>query len=366
MFKKNSASNTSSGDLAAYCRSVFNEQIQLLKIRKKVHLIPIAVPFSLLNGFTLCLGIRRKTVQLVLINLWPFRFSTKKSLALQNFFLSSVVAHELFHIKIIQDWETGKTEDFQILFSEWAVDHCHERFFPNQLVRRYLSFKEASALRKKRYAVSPIELLCFQYGFQQAFHYCEKSFDEQDLHLSRTILDSIEFINHHLEIDYFSSRQAYNRFTHSLYRLGRSSLQHPDRLKSFPQFSLLFSPKGILKSPVQIFLQRTEQNAGFIDAVLIRLFIALSISWEEIFQQYPAFYQHICKLSNDYCSQAILYIKDMKLGEVFLHRSILQDNAAMLIKNVNILNKLMDEYHIPRTAGSLLPLYYFDDFTKNR
>lgn len=74
----------------------------------------------------------------------------------------------------------------------------------------------------------------------------------------------------------------------------------------------------------------------------------------------------MCRLANIYCSEAVNYLKNIVSGEVFLSKSVLQDNAAMLIKNVNTLNELMSLYHMPRTSGSVLPLFYSDDFTKQR
>ena len=38
----------------------------------------------------------------------------------------------------------------------------------------------------------------------------------------------------------------------------------------------------------------------------------------------------------------------------------------MLVKNTASINKLMNTYQIPRINGSVIPLYYSDDFAKPR
>ena len=101
-----------------------------------------------------------------------------------------------------------------------------------------------------------------------------------------------------------------------------------------------------------------------IDEILIRLFISLSIDWTSIFATHTDFYNHIAALANNYCEKTVYYLKNISLGEVFLHKDILQDNAAMLIKNVHILNKLMNKYGMNHTSGSVLPVYYMDDFAR--
>lgn len=122
----------------------------------------------------------------------------------------------------------------------------------------------------------------------------------------------------------------------------------------------------MLKSPAKIYAEQTEENKQLADNILIRLFITMEFDWTQLFAEHKALYDHIAVLANDYCSKTVDYLKNITLGEVFLHKDILQDNAAMLIKNTNTLNKRMDKYGMAHTTGSVLPVYYLDDFSRQR
>lgn len=347
-----------------YASVLFNTLLGTLNITRKVRVLTIRIPFCSVNGFTVSFGRKNRLSDLVIINISPYVANSGLTPQMARFFLHSVIAHELKHIQILQDWYTGVSTDFRILFSQWALDHVRTRFQPDCIIRHYLSYKGASVLRRKRYDVSSMELCCFQYGFQEAMRALGSTLDDEDKTLAQTILDSIVFVNQYLEIDYFSSKQAYNRFTHTLYYLQKYVRKYPQQIKNYPQLACVFSPNGLLKTPNLLFSERTEDNSSFIDDVLIRMFITMSFDWQSIFAHNTDLYHHMGILANQYCNDSISYLKHTQLGEVFLHQDILQDNAAMLIKNVNTLNQLMTLYRIPRTAGSVLPLYYSDDFTK--
>ena len=348
-----------------YTREViFHELQKKLEIKRKMLFIPLPIPFLQINGFTLSLGQKNKAINIVIINLWPYRKSAKNSICMSCFYLYSVVAHELKHVKIIQDWYEGKRADYDILFSEWVLRHIYEGFFLDRIIRFYLLSKDTSAIKRKIHTVSPIELKCYRYGFSESYKRFSHMLDENEKNIAKTIVESIEFIDKYMEIDYFSSRQAYNRFTHTLQIMNRTVLRSPEKIVKYPILSHIFDSNGLIKSPVQLYAERKLDNAEMIDKILIRMFITMSYNWKSIFEHNVSLFNHICDLSNKYCNDAIDYIKNCKVGEVFLNQSILQDNAAMMIKNVNVLNKLMDVYKIPRTSGTLMPLYYLDDFTK--
>ena len=77
-----------------------------------------------------------------------------------------------------------------------------------------------------------------------------------------------------------------------------------------------------------------------------------------MFRKSPGLRNHLEELANRYCRSTIDYLKDSAIGRVFLDEAILQDNAAMLAKNVDRLNKLMVQYNMAHTEGSIIPLYY--------
>lgn len=361
---KLSPNKSSLASYKKYCYAVFEELRESLKIRRKVRLISIPIPFSSFNGFAISAGKQNKSFDVVFVNLWPYLRSRKGSQTMPLFYLYSVVAHELKHIKILQDWYDGINCEFDVLFSQWTLNHFLSGFFVERMARNYLLFRGASELKKRRYDVSPIELLCYQFGFQEAFIHFSDLFDSHELELAQTIIDSINFIVQHFEIDYFSGRQAYNRFTHTFYYLARFVQRHPKHIERCPQLSFIFNAEGLIKSPELIFAERTDENARLIDRILIRMFITTSLDWGAMFKSNPDLHHHINALSNTYCAEAVDYLKNTKLGEVFLHQSVLQDNAAMLIKNVHTLNQLMDTHCMNRTSGSLIPMYYSDDFTQ--
>lgn len=344
-----------------HCKSVFLKLKEKLDISGKVNLITLSIPFSSANGFTLSIGKKDNAFYFVVLNLAPFKKKYRTSSTLAHFFLYSVIAHELKHIKILEEWYNGELNETGVLFSEWALYHLGNGLFLDRVIRSYLAFRETSSFRKKRYDVSPIELLCYNFGFQEAYSIYSNQFSEDELNIVSTIVDSIDFINRHIEIDYFSSKQAYNRFTHSIYYLQRLIRRYPEKISRFPQLQFLFSNIGLIKSPEELFGQRNNKNKELIDYVLIRMFITMSYDWSNTFEKSPKLYDHIATLSNQYCMEAIHYLKNISIGEVLLNRSILHDNAAMLIMNVNTINNLMVKYNIPHTSGSVIPLYFMDN-----
>lgn len=351
-------------ELRNRCRQIYLQLRESMKITRKICLLPLYIPFSEINGLTVTIGAKNKSVDLIIVNLRPYQNSHNQTLAMTSFFLHSVIAHELKHIQLMEEWYSGRTNEFSILFSEWAQKHICKGILRIQPIRSYLALKGASTLRKQRYAVSPIELICYRYGFQEAFNQQSSFLNAKEVEIAKTILESIEFINQHLEIDYYNTKQAYNRFTHSLHLLNQAVKRRPKQLSAYPQLYCIFTPDGLIKSPIQVFSERTESNRDLIDQILIRMFITLSFDWDTIFQAEKKLFHHICILANQYCAETIHYLKHMVIGEVFLSKSVLQDNAAMLIKNTATLNNLMNTYHIPHTTGSVLPLYYSDEFTK--
>lgn len=358
-------SNHTVPSLIKYSYSIFRYLHRSLGITQKVYLFPLLVPFSNTNGFTVSIGRKNHSMDIICVNLWPFRKTPKTTTAMTSFYLFSVIAHELQHIRILQDWYAGKTNDFGVIFSEWAVAHLRRKEIFGRLVHFYFSAKGTSSLRKRRYDVSPVELICYQYGFQTSYNYHEHLLSSQELNIAKTILRSIEFINQHIEIDYYTSKQAYNRFTHAIYYIQKALYHHPEYIHNYPQLTCIFSQNGFLKSPTQIFAERNPQNEYLCDQILIRMFISLSFDWQNIFQNNFQLYNHMCRLVNNYCTDSINFLKDIIVGRVFLSESILQDNAAMRIKNVTTLNQLILTYHMPRTSGSVFPLYYSDDFTNS-
>lgn len=171
--------------LIKYCRNSFQSLRQSMKISRKVYLITLMIPFSETNGFTVSVGHKNRALDFVFINLWPFR-KKELSATMASFYLFSVVAHELKHVQILEEWYEGKTDTFGVLFSEWAVKHVGGEGFFNTIIRFYFSSKGTSQLRKKRYDVSPIELICYHFGFQKSFDYYAHLLSQQELEIVST------------------------------------------------------------------------------------------------------------------------------------------------------------------------------------
>lgn len=81
------------------------------------------------------------------------------------------------------------------------------------------------------------------------------------------------------------------------------------------------------------------------------------MDWKSAFENSPELHKHIESLSNEYCRRSIEFMKNIHVGEVFLSKDLLQDNAAMLIRNTDKLNKLMQRFNMEHTTGSLIPLF---------
>lgn len=212
-------------------------------------------------------------------------------------------------------------------------------------------------LKEIRRITSLNELVCTQVGFQRAYDMLKELLSTEEKQAISMIMQSVDFLCSHLEISYKKSLQPYNLFAQSILGIQNRLKRDIQLLDNFPQLKYIVNVNGKIFSPEEWYQYENGAAPDFCDAMLIRLFLLFDMNWEDIFQRNHDFFLHMEQLANQYCQQTVYYLKNMEIGEVLWNQNILQDNAAMLIKNTAVLHKLMHKFGMKHTGGSVVSLF---------
>ena len=290
------------------------------------------------------------------INLLPFLIGQYTSNRMRLFYLYATIVHELYHVQLL---ECQKVASYCELMAFWEEhrDFTQLRLMDN--LGMLLMRKKAMVTQRNKYRASVAEILCNLTGFEKGYKVFGEYLSQTEIATIDKIIISLRFLGKHMAITYGHGNQPYNLFTKMVREIQPLLKKDPTKLSdSLKPMMCLFSLEGHVKSIEQLFSERTEENAQVIDGLLTHWFICADMDFSSIFEKEPALKVHLEKLANQYCAAAIQYMKNIEIGAVFLDEDILQDNAAMLVKNVDRLNKLMIRYDMVHVEGSIIPLYY--------
>ena len=290
------------------------------------------------------------------INLLPFLIGQYASNRMRLFYLYATIVHELYHIHLL---EREKVVSYCELMAFWEEQRGFTRLRLMDNLGMILMRKKAMVTKRNKYRTSVAEILCNLAGIEKSYKVFAKYLSQAETATVDKIIASLRFMEEHISITYGHGNQPYNLFTKMVREIQPLIKKDPTKLSDiFKPMMCLFSLEGHVKSVEQLFAERTAENDQVIDGLLTHWLICADMDFSPIFEKNPALKEHLEKLANQYCAAAIQYIKNIEIGEVFLDKEILQDNAAMLVKNVNRLNKLMVHYGMAHTEGSIIPLYY--------
>lgn len=341
--------------LRGFCRAVFEKECALM--------LPDIDPQSILfrvikrgndsNGQLRIRCFRGKYRFRVSINLRPLLKADTLSDDMKRLFLYATVVHELAHIDLLLSLRGKGEPNFFKLFAAWdQVGRAGNfRVFlpPNPLL-------QGAAGKRKRKITSASEWYCNTIGFCRAYASTSSSLTEREKALTEILVNSLDFIVQHLEISYNREGNPRNLFLVSIKQMQSYKKHRRGRTAAFQQLDYLLHSDGSMLS-VEELLARMDSADGFYSAVLLRVFLYLDLDWSILFEKVPDLKEIITALSNEYCENSIRYLTQIETGTIFLPESVLRDNAAMLIKNDQILNRKMKQYGIARTTGGVLPLY---------
>lgn len=318
-----------------------------LVLRQELPRYQLSVPVSLrmrpwpLRANGLVSRIRRRAT--ITINGLAFR----KNSRLTWFYLYATIVHELEHLLLMQELEEGGPPELDRLLAGLCQQYRLDDSFLQVVTPRYAEHRRSASLP---------ELLCTQVGFQRALAALGSALSPEERATTERMLDSLCFMREHLAILYGNSGQPYQLFSSVMLSLQRKLRMNPAALGRLRQLSRILTPEGALLSPRLMFERRTPEDQDFYDALLIQLFLLDDMPWGQIFSDCPALQPHMETLANDYCMRSVRYLQQLSRGRAFFGDDILQDNAAMLVKNTHLLNAQMKRYQMHHTAGTVFSL----------
>lgn len=290
------------------------------------------------------------------INLLPFLMGKFTSNRMRLFYLYVTIVHELHHVHLL---ECKKVETYSELMAFWEEYRSFSRLRLMDGIGMLLMRKKAAATRRNKYRASVAETMCNLAGFEKSYKVLGAYLSQSETENVNKIIESLKFLQNHISVTYGHGNQPYNLFTKMVREVQPLLKKDPHELSgTLKPMMYLFSPEGHVKSVEQLFAERTDENEQIIDGLLTHWFICADMVFSPIFERDPTLKNHLETLANRYCAGVIQYLKNIEIGEIFLDKEILQDNAAMLVKNVDRLNKLMAHYDMIHFQGSVIPLYY--------
>lgn len=339
--------------LKKFCQDVFSREIPAnLKDRITVHysILPIAN-----NGYVQVRKHKDGYWYRLYINLLPFLMGQYTSNRMRLFYLYATIVHEVKHVELL---ESERANDYGELLAFWEEYRNFSKLRVIDDMGLLLMRKTAHVSRKRRYRVSVAEIICNLSGFQRSYTALYPYLAESERDTIENMIHSLAFLKQHIAITYSNRNHPYSLFPKMIREAQTVLKKDTDRIENdLKPMNMLFQREGHLKPMEQLFYERTDLNGSVVDGLLINWFICADMDFSAIFQRNSELKKHIEELANQYCRSSIEYLKDSAIGKVFLDDAILQDNAAMLIKNVDRLNKLVARYNMVRSAGSVIPLY---------
>lgn len=293
----------------------------------------------------------------ILINPIPFRVLAKESHILAYFYLYTTILHEFYHIEL---YET-KIENLDCFDFNHAMMLLED--YPDikgrqvgKAFENILSLGK-SDVRKKNYAISATELACNCHSLQKALANFESVLPKDRMKNIQLMLKSSEYLCNNIEIAYTKKGLPFSRFVIMVKSYARIISKNPDYLKKAPYLNSIFLEGGDLKSIDSVYSYAKTESGSFYSQFLFRLFLYASFDFTEAFAQCAEMKKLLENLSNCYIKETIEYLREIHMGEILLKKEVLEDNAAMRIKNVSRLQAQMKKYNMSNTAGCVYPLY---------
>ena len=341
-------------NLCSVSRMIYNYEISRYQFQFKISLT--ASPFrGLANGFVCTYTLNKQCRAQIIINVGNFVSASKQSDIVSWFYLYATIVHEFEHVSLMQQLCSYTSPDYKSLMAALSQHNNNGWINPQKIINKIVAVPKYTD-SKSRYA-SFHELICTQTSFKRAYEMLDTLFEEEDRKIINKMMNSLDFICDHMEITYESADQPYNLFAKTILSVRQKLLQNPSRINQLKQLYYIFDENICLKSPLEIYLSTDSTNKEFHDALLIHLFLLFDMDWTSLFSANDSFFNYMSELANTYNKRCIFYLENIAQGEIFVSKEILQDNAAMWIKNAKRLNNLMRQFNMKRTEGGVVALF---------
>lgn len=333
-----------------FCEMAMEQELKTLGLAERP-MLRLRLLFGRANGI-----VRRKGSKKC-ITIDPFLVLHRRrtqSAALGYFYLYAVLTHELSHILLEDDLMSEKFPSYQQFWAGVGQTFCAGRRQTDgvPLLFRLIFYRK----NEQRRAVSLEELFCTYIGLSHAAAQLSAALSPPEWERMEKIVESAEFCLKHMEISYTRVGSAYDRKTGDFLELARSVEKEKALLGTFRQLRFLFDECGRLYHPYEMIKRAQASENGFYDENLLMLFLSFDLDWEEMFESVPEMKRYMERLANQYYDKCVNYFDYMTIGEIFLSRQALQDNAALILKNVRCLDTLMRRFGMEHTSGSVMAL----------
>ena len=343
-------------NIRSFANLVFEEERLRYKGSSEIKLC-VYVFGSHVNGYVRTINVGSRRYARVVLNGFPFlQDKEHRNPTLTWYYIYATIVHELEHIRVAQLLEDN---DSPVSFQTFMAGLCqHNRHSSTDWIRGISNYSFVpNYVKNKRRTTSLPELICTQNGLHRAYEVMGRLLRERDRIIVETTMHSVDFLCDHIEITYERSAQPFNLFARNLLKIRNRIMRDRRCLDQMPQLKVIVDENGNLHSPLAWFNSMSETNRTFYHELLIRVFLFLNMNWEQYFAENKEFFDYMETLANEYCKRTVFYLKNMHMGEIFFEQDILQDNAAMLIKNTAWLNVLMDRFQMKHTYGSVVSMF---------
>lgn len=308
-----------------------------------------------INGYVQAYMLKHKRTATVTLNTVAFLRMAKKEGVPVWFYIYTTIVHELEHLRLIKILETGEC----VNFNDFAAALCQYTAYTKRnlsgLFDGLIPIPDYSKIKEGMTSLP--ELICTQRGMHRAFEVLNEVLSDEAKSTVLKMTESIDFLCEHIEITYRRSSQPYNQFAQNVISMNQRLAKDPSVSGRLKLLNCFFGKNGKPLSPTVLYSRAVSENEKLYNALLIHMFLLFDMDWTSIFTEQPELFSLVESLADAYCSQTVEYLKNISTGEIFLSVDILQDNAAMLIKNTERLNALMKRYGMERSGGSVYALY---------
>lgn len=321
-----------------FCLQCLSEEGQRLGLsQEKIYLVLKYMPRGR-NGRTIIRRRKQKNRYTIRINA---RSKETDEAALRRHTFATVV-HELTHIAVFR----RLTENFP------SADYLYTAAGLEQLIGSAAApFFQGMTDRRIR-CTSVSELLCMRESLQRTIEKFGGEIDLEEREALQRAADACRFMLRHMEIHYVRKDRPVNLF---FWLLASGEKLAGNKVLRLPM-EKLFTDEGRLAG-LEALYANDGINEDLKKNLLLRSFMYEKNDVKPLLDREPALFQMLENLSAEYCESAVGFFRDRKLGEILFDDEFLDDNAAMLMKNLDRLKRQMQRYGMRADAGSVLPLY---------
>lgn len=336
-----------------FCKEVFAREISRNGVSLPAALAIRNSPF-MKSGHTRGRITGGKWEFLITFNLRPFRRMENVPVHMRYFYLYATIVQEIEHIRLLLELtkESETTDYMRFLAGCEQLIRTGRRKF-NAVFSAVTDLRNYLQVKRCCYQISPHTLICVSAGFETALLEMGAALSGDERKQIENILDSLRFAYRNVEISYAKGGQPIQNFAAVFLRMNRIVSESPEIPDRFPQLRLLFTEKGERRQISELY---EDDQKEFFNEILLRLFILLETDWNVIFGQNPSMRERLEALANGYCKKCIRYLKDLNSAKTYLREEVLEDNTAMVLKNIKRINFLMQRYGMENLEGSVIPL----------